>query len=254
MAADESGKPRRLFAPELPSLGGEVVLPEESVRHVHVLRLRQGEGVRLFDARGNEADATLVRVTRQEITCAAQPVEAAPPRSARVTLILGVPKAPRLEGIVRMTTELGVHAVRFAQTERVVPRFASELPKLERLARVAREACAQSGQARAPELSGPLPLLQVAALAPADAHKLVFWEEARAQDMLRALPGGGSQEVWAVVGPEGGLSADEVRELQSLGYRAAWLGEGILRVDTAAVVIAALLLDRLRTSALPDQF
>jgi 16S rRNA (uracil1498-N3)-methyltransferase len=76
----------------------------------------------------------------------------------------------------------------------------------------------------------------------------VFWElatetlEAALADHVIGTP----CEVWAVVGPEGGLAAEEVAALQALGYQPVGLGDAILRVDTAAVVVAARLLDRLQ--------
>jgi 16S rRNA (uracil1498-N3)-methyltransferase len=243
----DAPKLRRLWVPSLPLDGGRVELPEESAKHVHVLRLAPGERLELFDARGAAAAATLERGSRGRVECTAEAAQVAPDTRVRVTLIQGVPKAPKLEPIVRMTTELGVHALRFAQTERSVPKLSSDSPKLERLARISREACAQSGTPRALELFAPRPLLEVAALAPTEAQKLVFWEEASMLPLEResfARPD--LREVWAVVGPEGGLTPSEVAGLRELGYQGAGLGQSILRVDTAAVVIAALVLDRVR--------
>jgi 16S rRNA (uracil1498-N3)-methyltransferase len=242
-------KLRRLYVPQLPADGGKLVLPDESAKHVQVLRLSEGDRVELFDAYGGAATATLERVARGHIECSVTAMRVAPEPRVSVTLVLGVPKGPKLEPIVRMTTELGVHALHFAQTERAVPKLSSDSPKLERLARVAREACAQSGTARAPELTGPRPLLEVAASAPRDALKLVFWEEAQTLPFANeSFSRVDLRQVWAVVGPEGGLSAAEVERLEQLGYLRAGLGESILRVDTAAVVIAALVLDRIRNA------
>ncbi|HEY2733424.1 MAG TPA: RsmE family RNA methyltransferase, partial [Polyangiales bacterium] len=164
-----------------------------------------------------------------------------PRRASRLCLIVCAPKATKLDAIVRMATELGVHAIQLAESERSVPRLSAEKAKLARLRKICLEACAQSEQAWAPELIGPLPLSAAAAAAPASAQKLVFWEEAR-RPLMAALE---SDEVWAVVGPEGGISANEVDVLAQLGYAPVGLGGGILRVETACVVVSALLLDRL---------
>jgi 16S rRNA (uracil1498-N3)-methyltransferase len=238
---------RRLFAPELPKEGGTLRLPVESVRHAQVLRLRAGDRVLLFDAAGSEADAEILEADRGVMTCRAEVSRSVPERTRRLTLLLGVPKAPKLETIVRMMTELGVHALCFALTERSVPKLAHDSPKLDRLKRIAREACAQSGQARALEIHAPEDLASVAARVPADAVRVVFWENAT-QSLEAAFASFGAaapHDVWAVVGPEGGLAAAEVEQLEKLGYQRVGLGEGILRVDTAAVVTSALLLDRM---------
>lgn len=230
---------RRLYVPELPAAGGGVELPRESLEHVHVLRLAAGAQVELFDAHGRKALAELTQVSRARAVCEAQPPSAAMTRTGGLQLIVCLPKAGKLETIVRMTTELGVRALHLAQSERSVPKGA-ETAKLERLRRVAREACAQSGQPLVPELHAPSTLAECAARAAKDAHKLLFWEQASTP-----LPAAMSGEVWALIGPEGGLSVEESEMLQGLGYAPISLGSHILRAETACVVIAALLLDRM---------
>jgi 16S rRNA (uracil1498-N3)-methyltransferase len=207
-----------------------------------VLRLQVGDELCLFDAEGREADARVSRVERHALVCEVQPLRSAAARLARLCLIVCIPKAAKLETIVRMATELGVHTVQLAQSERSVPKLSSDSPKLERLRRITLEACAQSGQLWAPELRGPLPLTAAAAAAPSEAEKLVFWEGSRRPLVLtHDRP----QDVWAVVGPEGGICEHEVDVLQQLGYVPSGLGAGILRVETACIVVAALLLDRM---------
>jgi 16S rRNA (uracil1498-N3)-methyltransferase len=235
------GRLRRLYAASLPTTAGVLELDEEARRHAQVLRLRAGDEISLFDARGGEATARVRSNDKRALLCDVEPGHRLAPREARLCLVVCIPKAAKLELIVRMATELGVHAIRLAESERSVPRLSADSPKLERLRRIALEACAQSEQAWAPELSGPLPLAAAAA-APLDAEKFVFWENATA-----ALSVGPTQsrEVWAVVGGEGGLCEHEVAVLSGLGYAQVGLGSGILRVETACVVATALLLDRL---------
>ena len=237
---------RRLFVPELPLEGGAVPLPAESVEHVHVLRLARGAEVELFDASGRVARAELTQVARDQVVCRAQPAAAGGLRARRLHLVVCLPKPAQLETIVRMSTELGVRAIHLATSERTVPKLASDA-KLERLRRISREASAQSGAASLPELTGPQPLTACVAGTPEGALKLAFWERATAP--LSAAEGGGfeGRDVWAVIGPEGGLSEAEVVQLSAAGWILTSLGSHILRAETACVVIAALLLDRMGT-------
>lgn len=235
---------RRLFVNMLPADGGDVSLPQESIEHVHVLRLEPGATIELFDGRGNEAAAEVVRVSRREVVCVAMASRIAPARAAEVQLIVCLPKAAKLETVVRMTTELGVAGLHLAASERSVPKLASDSGKLERLRRVAREACAQSGQARAPDLHGPCSLEQAIAAAPSGALKFAFWEGAEAPVPAAVSGSYDGRPIWAVVGPEGGLSEAEAAMLDRAGYALSSLGTHILRAETACVVIAALLLDR----------
>jgi 16S rRNA (uracil1498-N3)-methyltransferase len=235
----------RLYAAVLPEVAARLTLDEDARRHAQVLRLEVGDDLCLFDAQGREADARVSRVERHALVCDVQPLRAASPRLARLCLIVCVPKAAKLEMIVRMATELGVHAVHLVQSERSVPKLSSDSPKLERLRRITLEACAQSGQPWAPALLGPLPLAAAASAAPPEAEKLVFWEGSRRSLELQREALGQPREVWAVVGPEGGICEHEVDVLQELGYVPTGLGAGILRVETACIVVAALLLDRM---------
>jgi len=238
-------RPRRLFAPELPPAGGLIELPDESARHARVLRLVAGQRVELFDGRLGQADAVIEALSRERIVCRTQPRQLLPAPAPALHLVLGVPKGSKVEDVLRMLAELGVASLHLAQCERSVPRAGDAPARMARLARVALEACAQSGQPLATTVLAPAPLLQVADAVPGAARRLVFWERARTA-LDAALAGAQSgPEVWAVVGPEGGLSEREVAELQARGFAAVGLGSALLRVETAAPVAAALLLDRM---------
>lgn len=236
---------RRLFAPELPAAGGVVALPAESARHARVLRLAEGARVRLFDGRAREADALIRDVSRDAVTCVAErpvAIAVAPPH---VHVLLGLAKGAKLELAVRMLTELGVFAIHPVVCERSVARPTHATSRHTRLERIAIEACAQSGQARAPDLYLPVPLEEAAVLASAEAVRLVFWEEG-GSDLDVALPRGRARapELWLVIGPEGGLAEREVEALGRHGYVRVGLGAAVLKVETAVPVAVALVLDR----------
>ncbi len=238
-------RPRRLFAPELPPAGGLVELPGESVRHARVLRLAAGERVEIFDGRLGQADAVIETLSRERLVCRTQPRRTLPAPAPALHLVLGLPKGGKAEDVLRMLAELGVASLHLALCERSGPRPGEAPARMARLARVALEACAQSGQPLATAVHAPAPLLQVADAVPAAARRVVFWE--RAETALDVALAGAQRgpEVWAVVGPEGGLSEREVAELQARGFAAVGLGSALLRVETAAPVVAALLLDRM---------
>jgi 16S rRNA (uracil1498-N3)-methyltransferase len=257
---------RRLYAPELPDARGTLALPSESLHHARVLRLAQGDEVELFDARGRSAKARLLGAAAKarELVCEHEPARYVPAPEPAVHVVLGLPKPDKLDEIVRMLTELGVSSIELVVCERTLhPR-----PRVPRLERITREACAQSGQPYAPTLvaSEPLPieaqnptqigvraegqrprtLLQACEIisknAPAQAERWVLWESSRRPRQRRENPLG--HPVWVVIGPEGGLAEHEVSALEELGFAQASLGPAVLRVDTAAVTAASLALDR----------
>jgi 16S rRNA (uracil1498-N3)-methyltransferase len=237
-------RPRRLFAPELPEHGGQLELPEASAHHARVLRLAAGERVQLFDGRLGQAEAAIAALEQGKVVCRAEPRQALRAPSPALHVVLGLPKGGKVEDVLRMLGELGVAALHLAHCERSVPRHGGDPARMARLARVAIEACAQSGQPLATHVHAPAPLLEIARSAPESARRLVFWERATTP-LDAALPARGpATELWAVVGPEGGLSEGEVAGLSACGFAAVSLGRALLRVETAAPVIAALVLDR----------
>ncbi len=247
--------PRRLYAPELPISESELELRDESLKHAQVLRLRAGTDVELFDAAGHIASATLTSISARGATCqvaARRHLAAAAPA---VHLILGLPKADKLDNVVRMLTELGVTSIHIALCERSIPKPREENAgvRLERLERIAREACAQSGQAYAPIVHAPAKLAEVAARA---AHagaqtvlRWVLWEESSAPRSVLDPAPRAPEQMWVVVGPEGGLTAQEVEELAHEGYAQVSLGSAILRFETAAITAAVLALEHVQRLA-----
>lgn len=238
---------RRLFASPLPDEPGQLTLDDEARRHAQVLRLSVGDALTLFDAAGHEADATVTESTRRTLSCAVSASRQLPAAEARVHLALCVPKAAKLELIVRMATELGVHAITLVQSERAVPKWGGDDPKHARLIRIAIEACAQSEQAYAPIVTGPLPLTAALEARPVGAFSCAFVERSSAP-LPPTLPAS-TRDVWTIVGPEGGFAPHELTLIDAHGARFVSLGSAILRVETACVVACGLLLDRIRLRA-----
>jgi len=232
---------RRLCASAgLPAEGGRVRLDAGASRHARVLRLREGDSVRLFDGRGGEAEARIVTLDADVMECDAGALERVEAPRPRVVLVQCVPKGEKLDSIARMATELGVAAIHLATSERVIARPGADraLPRLERLERIVREAARQSSRAHVPDVVPHAPLAEVAARAPSDAARVIPWERSTVE--LETALGRGKAEAWIVVGPEGGLAEGEVRALARLGWAECSLGPTVLRVETAAPVAIAL--------------
>jgi 16S rRNA (uracil1498-N3)-methyltransferase len=118
----------------------------------------------------------------------------------------------------------------------------------ERLRRIARSAAEQSHRDRVPVVLDPLPLSHALPLLAGCERVVVLWEEAEGgsiREALGDLRGKAGVRVALVVGPEGGLDADEVEQLESAGAAVVSLGPSILRTETAAVVAASIALHEL---------
>ena len=233
---------RRLYVPELPEKGGAVRLGDAPSRHVHVLRLRAGDPVVLFDGKGRAAAARLESVAGQ-VRCRAEPARATETKRARIVLMLAIPKGSKLDGCVRMATELGVDEVALMQTERTVPRWDSERARsrVDRLTRIAIEAAAQCERDDIPIVHPPRTPSSLLEAMPARARGLVFGARAQGAVALEPI----AEPVWCALGPEGGFSDEEIVIFERSGFSVASLGTRVLRVETAVPVALAIVGDRL---------
>ncbi|MDE3228771.1 MAG: 16S rRNA (uracil(1498)-N(3))-methyltransferase, partial [Chloroflexota bacterium] len=234
--------------------GAELALPDEIAHQARdVLRLRPGDTVRLLDGAGGEYPATIMEVARRAVVAHVGAREdGPPPLPVRLTLCVGLLKAARYEWALQKGTELGVATFQPLLTARAVA--ATEefgAAKRRRYERIIAEAMEQCGAAWLPDLAAPRTLAEALALAPADAIRLIPWEEAAAAPIRatlvaevarRATP---APAIWLYIGPEGGFTPDEVAAAQAAGALPVTLGPRILRAETAAIVAAALALDAL---------
>lgn len=233
---------RRLYAPDLPEEGGLLVLPEASSRHVHVLRLRAGQEVVLFDGKGRAAVARLESLT-DEVVCRAEAATASEASRARIVLMLAVPKGSKLDDCVRMATELGADEVVLMQTERTIPRWDAERARtrVDRLTRIASEAAAQCERDDIPILHAPRPCSACLADMPSGARGVLFGARAHGSVALERGPG----QIWCALGPEGGFTDDEIALFEQSGFSLASLGTRVLRIETAVPAALAIIGDRL---------
>lgn len=230
---------RRFFVHPLET--GSITLSQEAAHHAKVLRLRAGDEIVLFDGRDSEAVAIIE--SSEPLRCRVESIESRASRDAPVVLIQGLPKGPALEEVIRSTTEAGVSAIHLAHTAHAVPRTKADRldAKMERWQRIAQEAARQSERADVPPIVGPAGLLEVAERAPESATRLIC----SPRDGERFSSIERKTEVWAVVGPEGGLSESEETQLLASGWQRVRLATPILRVETAAPVVIAMLRDHL---------
>lgn len=162
-----------------------------------------------------------------------------------LTLAQGIPKGDKMDGIVRMATELGVTRVIPLMTARTVVRLepARWPSRLGRWQRIAKEAAQQSGRSAVPEITAPRDVASWARESGTAGLLVCLWEEER-EGLEKHLPPGPCPRVTVVVGPEGGLTAEEVRGLVDAGAVVASLGPRLLRTETAGAVAVALLQSR----------
>lgn len=232
----------RFHSPALPAAPGTVELSTAESHHaMHVLRLRAGAEVELFDGAGRHVAGRIAEakhgVVRVQI---AGEVAVQPRPHPQVHLAFAVPKGKRLDWLLEKATELGaasLHAVRFERS----------VAGAEELSETARErwlghciaAAKQCGLDFLPEILRPVSLAEYLA-SPVDAARLVGDLGKGAQPLPAALRDWRVEQGAAVlVGPEGGFTPGERNAILAAGYVPVRLGATTLRIETATLALLA---------------
>ena len=227
----------RFFLPGLPEQGTVQLDGPEAHHLAHVLRLTAGQVVELFNGQGRSATALISHVHKKAVQLELQSVRQCVRSGPQLTLAVAVPKGDRFDWLVEKAVELGVARLVPLITSRSVvdPRDS----KLDRLRQTVVAACKQSRQDFLMDLAAPLSWRDyVAQISANERH----WIAHPGGPPLRAmLADGGAGAITVAIGPEGGFSDDEVAAAVAAGAAPVALGELILRVETAALAVAALI-------------
>lgn len=229
--------PKRFFVEQIAK---EMVLPAEESRHAkNVLRLAEGDEVTLFDGSGKEYSAIVAKLAKEGVTVhvVRESVSSREPHT-EVFLLIGALKGDKTELVVQKATELGVSRIGVFSS-RFCAAYMNE-NKLERLNRVAREAAKQCLRASVPTVEYFETLEEALAAGAACGQKFFACEFLEASEA--PVSAGGS--VCAVVGSEGGFSEEEFARAKALGYCGISLGRRILRAETAAIALTAVIMYR----------
>ncbi len=223
--------------------GAIAILPEDAAHHaVHVLRLREGEEVSLFDGRGGEYAGRIAAIERLRVSVdvlAHRALERESPLA--VTLVQGVSAREKMDFTLQKATELGVAALQPVIAARSVGRIAGERAEHKRAhwQRVVIAACEQCGRNRVPQVLEPMLLAEYCRAPATPGMRLLLAPEAQLslREAAARLDGG----LALAAGPEAGFSAEEEAMLAQAGFIPVRLGPRVLRTETAALAALAAL-------------
>ena len=225
--------------------GARLTLPAGAAAHLtRVLRLRPKAAVTLFNGQGGEYAASIEQVHGSKVTVVVgehQAIERESPFP--LTLAQGVSRGERMDLVVQKATELGVARLVPVLTERSVVRLdeAQSDRRSSHWRAIAIAACEQCGRNRLPEVALPAQLREFLRQPAGDNVRLLLSPSAerRIEDVPR--PESGASGVTVLIGPEGGLSAEEHEQAVAAGFAAVNLGPRVLRTETAAIAALTLL-------------
>ena len=235
----------RFYANDDLNPGSVVTLAEEDARHAcTVLRMKPGQQAEIIRS-GERWSAEFLTLSPREASLKLLfPLPSSEP-SLSVTLYQGLPKSDKMDLIVQKAVELGVTRIVPVLMERCVsrPDPKDSARKLERWRKIVREAGKQSGRCLIPEVSDILTLKQVLSDPSRPEVNIVPWENAEGNGLLSFSESHPAlSSVGIMIGPEGGIDAEEIELLQASGFTPVTLGRRILRTETAGLAAVSAIM------------
>lgn len=245
----------RVFLDDTQISGDTATIGDSDAHHLlNVLRMGVSDSFVVVDEQGIEREATIIEVGENRLRAElGEPRRRSAEPEIELALYHGLPRASRYETSLRMCTEVGVtRFVPVLSAKSVIRLSGSAIErKRERWQRIVEEAAKQCGRTQIPEVAPPLPwddalsdfsqsgatgVMPSAGLAGSDAVSL--------GDRCRQLAAEGVRKLAIFVGPESGFDLTEEAAARDAGLTLVTMGPRILRTETAAVVAAAICLDR----------
>lgn len=235
---------KRFFAPPS-AIGGDIVrLAADETKHLRdVLRLREGDAAAVFDGDGREFRCTISSIGRSEtvLRVECEIVPESPESPLRLTLATSILKGDKSDLVVQKAAELGVIEIQPVLAARCDVRPSDREKRVVRWRRIAMEAVKQCGRAR---LMSVRPLLTFADFASEQVKRkgsVIMFSERDGSPFSSIKK---ADEITAIFGPEGGWDDSEIELGVANGFKLITLGGRIMRAETAAISLAAVLQHR----------
>ena len=232
----------RIYYPEPLSTGIDIELESQAAIHlIRVLRAKTGTDVIIFNGDGNEYQASISRIERKrawvKISHCIKTDRESP---LNITLAQGISRSDRMDYTLQKAVELGVTRINPLFTEHCSVQLKADRieKRLKHWQGIIISACEQSGRTRIPEISFPVTFDQWLENIPPEQTCLTLQPDASDSLQTINLP---ENNILLLVGPEGGLSQNEIRAANKQDFQGIRLGPRILRTETAALVAMSII-------------
>jgi 16S rRNA (uracil1498-N3)-methyltransferase len=237
---------RRFFVEELAKDKRLFSITGPEARHIiKVLRMEIGDQLILSDGRGARFLASIESASFKEVSVRLEEsLPPSPPSPIKTILCQALLKSRNMDYVIQKTSELGVDSIYPFCSDRTVVRLDEDktAQRMRHWRRVAQSSAKQCDRGVPAEIGPLLKFRELIDKTKAqDALRVIFWEEEDSREFKDLLDS--SQDVGAfvgIVGPEGGFSKNEVYEAREAGFVSVTLGHRILRAETAAITMVAL--------------
>lgn len=240
---------RRFLVENLEIKNGFCVITGREAHHIsRVLRMGRGDGLVLLDGKGGRFIAEVQSISHEGIKIQIKkPLAPVQLPAFEITLCQAVIKSASMDYLIQKTSELGVARIfPFFSSRSVVHLKADRLrKKRHRWKEIAHSAAKQCNRDIPAEIGPPTSFeQQLASLSKAPGLKVILWEKETSQDLKSLLkhrdPGHDPERFTGMVGPEGGFTPEEVSTAEQAGFIPVSMGRRILRAETAALVLVAI--------------
>lgn len=225
----------RIYHPELIHQLGNITLSDEASAHIgRVLRMKPQQDIMLFDGSGNEFPATIIEVNKKTVQAnVLEQIERSSESPLNIHLGQVVSRGDKMEFTIQKSVELGVNVITPLISERCGVKLDAKRfeKKLLQWQKIAIAACEQCGRNNIP-LIRPIMKLEQWCAEQDGALKLNL--HPRAKYSINTLPQP-MEKVRLLIGPEGGLSAEEISMTEQYQFEETLLGPRVLRTETAAL-------------------
>ncbi|OKP02940.1 16S rRNA (uracil(1498)-N(3))-methyltransferase [Xenorhabdus eapokensis] len=225
----------RIYHPELLTTGADIYLSDDAANHIgRVLRMSNGQALQLFDGSNQVFDAVITEASKKTIRATILDGKLSDHESP-LNLHLGqvMSRGEKMEFTIQKSVELGVNTITPLLSERCGVKLDTERleKKLQQWKKIAISACEQCGRNRIPEIRPVMPLESWCA---ENDGSLKLNLHPRASHSINTLPLP-VEKVRLLIGPEGGLSAEEIEMTAKYQFTDILLGPRVLRTETTAL-------------------
>lgn len=237
----------RFFIDKSAVNGDTAIITGDDARHIRkVLRMREGEPLTLCDGCGTDYEAEIAALSDEAVTAvirSTHPNESEP--EVQITLYQALPKAGKMEYIIQKCTELGICKIIPCIMERCVVKLNSQsdaVKKTKRYQSIAYAAAKQSQRGVVPVVGEPVSLAE--ALAQMKGYDLSFvpYESEDGTTLKDVLTkADGVRTAAFLIGPEGGISGQELAAIKDAAFPTVTLGKRILRTETAGEAVLSMM-------------
>lgn len=237
--------PRFFWTPKsLANAGDLIQINGQDASHIRrSLRMEIGDNLTVCDGNGKDYQTEIVSFSDDAVSLKVLDIlpNATEP-SLKVTLYQGLPKGDKLETIIQKCVEVGVYKIVPVVLSRSIAKPGDKVQKKqERWQKIADEAAGQSGRGIRPQVEAPISFSDL--LKRLEKEKTLICYENGGKPLGQCVSTE-DESISLVIGPEGGLSEEEVKKMEAAGGTVVTMGPRILRTETAPIAAMAVLMEK----------